>query len=134
MEISPLVSQLSAARFPLSLNSPPERNFLNSTFANLERFTVPLQEPSIVIHPEDAARRGVADGDAVRVFNDRGSVRLRASVSDKSRPGTVTALSVWWRKKSPDGQNINALTSQALTDMAGGATFYDCLVEVEAIA
>jgi anaerobic selenocysteine-containing dehydrogenase len=121
-----------AGRYPLSLNTPPERNFLNSTFANLERFRTG-KTPTLVIHPRDAQVRAIADGDTVRVFNDRGSIRLTAQVSADSRPGTVTALSVWWRKHSPDGQNVNALTSQALTDLAGGATFYDCLVEVQRV-
>jgi anaerobic selenocysteine-containing dehydrogenase len=123
-----------ATRYPLSLNSPPERNFLNTTFANIERFVDPLRQPAVMLHPADATARGVVDGDAVEVFNDRGRVTLKAHVSDKTRPGVATALSVWWRKKSPDGQNVNALTSQALTDFAGGATFYDCLVEVRRVS
>jgi anaerobic selenocysteine-containing dehydrogenase len=68
----------------------------------------------------------------VRVFNGRGSIELTARVSDRIRPGVVLAPSIWWRKLSPDGQNANALTSQALSDMGGGATFYDVRVQVEA--
>jgi hypothetical protein len=40
---------------------------------------------------------------------------------------------VWWRKLNADGSGVNDLTSQALTDIGRGATFYDCLVEVEAL-
>jgi len=119
-----------AEHYPLSLNSPPERNFLNTTFANIERFTEPLGTPKVMLNPADATRRNIGDGDVVEVFNERGSIRLTAQVSDKTREGVATALSIWWRKNSPDGQNINVLTSQALTDLGGGATFYDCLVEV----
>jgi anaerobic selenocysteine-containing dehydrogenase len=125
----PATSSL-AAQYPLSLNSPPERNFMNTTFANIPRFLERLEGPTAIIHPDDAKARGIQMGDRVVVFNARGSVTLQAKVSDATRPGVITALSVWWRKLSPDGQNINALTSQALTDFAGGATFYDCLVEV----
>jgi anaerobic selenocysteine-containing dehydrogenase len=67
----------------------------------------------------------------VRIFNDRGSFIARARVSDAARPGVVVALSVWWKKLSGDGANANEVTSQALTDLGRGATFYDCLVEVE---
>jgi anaerobic selenocysteine-containing dehydrogenase len=83
------------------------------------------------MHPRDAAARGIADGDTVRVFNDRGSHRLRARVNGKPRPGVVVAPSVWWKKYSPDRGNANNLTSQRTTDLGGGATFYDCRVQVE---
>ena len=70
-------------------------------------------------------------GDSVRVRNDRGELTLTARVSERARRGVVVALSIWWRKLSPDGNNANALTGQALTDLGRAATFYDCLVEVE---
>jgi anaerobic selenocysteine-containing dehydrogenase len=119
------------ARYPLAFISPPARHFLNSTFANLARFREFEREPHLEIHPADAAARGIADGERVRVFNDRGSYVLRARVSDKPREGVVVAHSVWWKKHSPDGRNANELTAQRTTDLGGGATFYDCRVEVE---
>ena len=67
----------------------------------------------------------------MRVFNDRGSLVLSARITDKARVGVVVALSVWWRKLSPDATNANMVTSQALTDMGRAATFYDTLVQVE---
>jgi anaerobic selenocysteine-containing dehydrogenase len=120
-----------ARRFPLAFLSPPARNFLNSSFANLKRFRDQEGEPRLEMHRVDAAARGIADGDRVRVFNDRGSYCLRARVNDRPRRGVVVAPSVWWRKHSPDGRNANSVTSQRVTDLGGGATFYDCLVEVE---
>jgi anaerobic selenocysteine-containing dehydrogenase len=119
-----------AQRYPLAYISPPCRNFLNSSFANLPFALASEKEPRLDIHPDDARARGIATGDRVRVFNDRGSYTLKAAVSDRARPGVVVAPSVWWRKLSPDGRNANDLTSQALADMGGAATFYDCLVEV----
>jgi anaerobic selenocysteine-containing dehydrogenase len=123
-----------ARRFPLAIISPPARHALNSTFANLPVFIEHEQTPKLDIHPQDAAPRGIKTGDAVRVFNDRGSLTLTARVSDKPRSSVVVALSVWWRKLSPDGNNANALTAQELTDLGRAATFYDCLVEVESVA
>jgi anaerobic selenocysteine-containing dehydrogenase len=120
-----------ARKYPLAFLSPPARNFLNSSFANLKRFRDQEREPRLEMHRADAAARGIADGDRVRVFNDRGSYTLRACVNDKPRRGVVVAPSVWWRKYSPDGRNANSVTSQRVTDLGGGATFYDCLVEVE---
>lgn len=121
-----------ARRYPLALLSPPARNALNSTFANLPVFLQSEKTPWLDLHPEDANARGIGDGDKVRAFNDRGSLVLTARVTDKTRPGVVVALSIWWRKLSPDGGNANMLTAQALTDMGRAATFYDTLVEVEA--
>ena len=88
-------------------------------------------EPSLTIHPEDAARRGISDGQMVRTFNDRGSFLAKAHVSDTARPGVVVGLSIWWAKMCPGGRNANAVTGQELSDMGRGATFYDVLVEVE---
>ena len=123
-----------ARRFPLSFLSPPVRNFLNSSFANLPRFRAAEGEPSLELHAEDAAARGIRDGDRVRVFNDRGSVTLKARVNGKPRRGVVVAPSLWWRKFSADGRNANQLTPQRTADLGGAATFYDCLVEVELAA
>ena len=120
-----------AAKYPLAIISPPAHNFLNSSFANLPSFIHAEKEPFLDIHPADAAPRGIASGDRVRVFNDRGSFRLKARVTDKARPGVVVALSVWWKKLARDGRNANEVTSQALTDLGAAATFYDVLVEVE---
>ena len=122
-----------AKNYPLAFISPPARNFLNSSFANLPFALKEAGEPTLDIHPDDAAARAIADGDSVRIYNGRGSFATKARVSERSRPGVVTALSVWWRKLSPDGRNANDVTSQALADMGGAATFYDCLVEVEKV-
>jgi anaerobic selenocysteine-containing dehydrogenase len=119
-----------ARKYPLSFLSPPRRNFLNSSFANLPRFRED-GPPEIELHADDARARGIADGDPVRVFNDRGWFSGVARLSGKPRAGVVVALSVWWKKFSPDGRNANEVTSQRTADLGGAATFYDCLVEVE---
>ncbi|WP_086973259.1 molybdopterin-containing oxidoreductase family protein [Caballeronia glebae] len=120
-----------AARYPLAMISPPARNFLNSSFVNVESLRATEREPSLDIHPADAQARAIADGALVRIFNDRGSMQARARVTERAREGVVVGLSIWWKKLSPDGCNANQVTSQALTDLGGSATFYDCLVEVE---
>jgi anaerobic selenocysteine-containing dehydrogenase len=123
-----------AQRFPLAIISPPARNYLNSTFVNVRSLRDAEGEPHLEIHPDDAAERGIANGDRVTVFNDRGSLELKARVTDRARPGVVVALSVWWRKLTSDGRNANELTHQRLTDLGRAATFYDCLVQVKCSA
>jgi anaerobic selenocysteine-containing dehydrogenase len=119
------------ARYPLAFISPPARNFLNSSFANLPAFLAEERTPRLLVHPDDAAVRGIVTGMQVRIFNDRGAFIAEAQVSDRTRPGVAVAPSIWWRKLAPGGENANAVTSQALTDLGRAATFYDCLVEVE---
>jgi anaerobic selenocysteine-containing dehydrogenase len=119
-----------AERYPLAFISPPAHHFLNSTFSAQPVFVRREGEASVTIHPQDAERRGIAEGRMVRVFNDRGSFLAKARVSDAARQGVVVGLSIWWAKMCPGGRNANAVTSQELTDMGGGATFYDVLVDV----
>jgi anaerobic selenocysteine-containing dehydrogenase len=120
-----------ARKYPLAMISPPARNFLNSTFVNVQSLRATEGEPHLDIHPNDAARRGIAHGDMARIFNDRGSFVARARVTDKAREGLVVGLSIWWKKLSSDGKNANEVTSQRLTDMGRAPTFYDTLVQVE---
>lgn len=119
-----------ARRFPLAMISPPARHFLNSTFVNVKSLRSIEGEPLVEIHPDDAATRGIADGEMVDVFNDRGRYRCRAALNTRARPGVVNGLGVWWRKLGVEGTNVNELTSQRLTDIGRAPTFYDCLVEV----
>ncbi len=120
-----------ALKYPLAFISPPAHHFLNSTFSAQPVFVRREGEPSLTLHPRDAASRGIAEGQMVRAFNDRGSFLARAHVSDAARPGLVVGLSIWWAKMCPGGRNANAVTGQELTDMGEGATFYDVLVEVQ---
>ncbi len=123
-----------AARYPLQMVSPPEPSFLNSTFVNVAALRKQAGEPTVRIHPEDAAARAIADGQGVRVFNDRGAFRAKAVVGDSVKRGVVVSQGVWWNKYTPGGANCNTTTSSALTDLGDGATFFDNLVEVEPVA
>jgi anaerobic selenocysteine-containing dehydrogenase len=121
-----------AARYPLAMISPPARNFLNSSFVNVASLRASEGEPLLELHPQDAAARGIAEGAVVRVYNDRGSYRCKARVTDRARVGVVVGLGVWWRKFGLGGTNVNELTHQRLTDLGRAPAFYDCLVEVQA--
>ncbi|MDO9406402.1 MAG: molybdopterin oxidoreductase family protein [Polaromonas sp.] len=119
------------APYPLAMISPPARNFLNSSFVNVKSLRDIETEPVLEIHAQDAAARGIGSGAVVKVFNQRGSYRVKAVVTDRARPGVVNGMGIWWRKLGLDGTNVNQLTSQHLTDLGRGPVFYDCLVEVE---
>ena len=121
----------SSAAYPLAMISPPARNFLNTTFVNVDSLRAIEREPLLEIHALDAAARGITTGQVVRVFNARGEYLCKADVSQRARPGVVHGMGIWWRKLGLSGTNVNQLTSQRLTDMGNGPVFYDCLVEVE---
>jgi anaerobic selenocysteine-containing dehydrogenase len=123
-----------AKKYPLAMISPPARNFLNSTFVNVQSLRATEGEPHLDMHPNDAAARGINHGDMARIYNDRGSFVARARVTDKARAGLVVGLSIWWKKLASDGKNANEVTSQRLTDMGRAPTFYDTLVQVEKAA
>jgi anaerobic selenocysteine-containing dehydrogenase len=120
-----------ARRYPLELLGRKNDNYMNSTFANLpgHRRMESRSCQKLEIHPVDAGSRGVAEGDRVRVFNDRGSLELVATLN-ASLPAGVVAARLDWAKLHPEHVNINVLTSERLTDIGGGATFYSVLVEV----
>jgi anaerobic selenocysteine-containing dehydrogenase len=131
--VAPVESRSNAAskEFPLEFLPRKADNFMNTTFANLpghqqmERRTAGVLE----MHPADAAPRGLATGDAVTIWNARGRITLLAQVGATVPPGVV-ASRLDWHKLSNHGANVNALTSQRLTDIGGGATFYSTLVQV----
>ncbi len=135
--IAPYESRASnpvlAEKYPLAMISPPARNFLNSTFVNVTSLRGTEGEPRLDIHPDDCTPRGIADGDMVRIYNDRGSFVCKARMTTKARAGLVVGLSIWWKKFAGDGKNVNEVTSQALTDMGRAPTFYDTLVQVEKV-
>jgi anaerobic selenocysteine-containing dehydrogenase len=102
---------------------------MNSTFGN--RPDTDRQTEILALHTADAAERGIVNGDAVRVFNDRGACLLIAKVNGEVSRGVVAAPSVRQIKRAAGGRNVNALVSERLTDMGSGPTFYSCLVQVE---
>jgi anaerobic selenocysteine-containing dehydrogenase len=122
-----------AARYPLQLLTPPEPTFLNSSFVNVDSLRRAASEPAVQIHPTDAAARGLCDAQMVRVFNDRGSFLAKAVVGETVKPGVVVSQGVWWNKYTADRVNCNVTTSSRLTDFGAAATFFDNLVQVEAV-
>jgi len=120
-----------ARRFPLELLARKADNFMNSTFAGLpgHRAMEAARMGWLEMHEDDAMARGIVEGDEVEVFNDRGKIRLCAKLNGALPAGVATSR-LGWNKLSMDGQGINTLTGETLTDLGGGPTFYSTLVEV----
>ena len=127
-------SGVSSGKYPLEFLPRKADNFMNSTFANLPTHQTMERRSAGVLemHSSDAVPRHITTGDAVFVFNDRGQIELVARVGESITPGAVAAR-LDWQKLSADNTNVNALTSQRLADLGGGATFYSTLVEVSRV-
>ncbi len=110
---------------PLALISPASEKTISSTLGELRT------RPAVAhMHPADAAARGVASGDAVRIFNDLGEVHCLVDVSEGIRQGTVSLAKGLWRRSSFNQSTATALAPATLTDLGGGACFNDARVEV----
>lgn len=120
-----------AGEYPLEFLPRKADNYTNSTFANLPGHQKMENGHigTLEMHPADAASRGIMEGDAVEVFNARGRIELTARIAN-TVPQGVVASRLSWNKLSLGGNNVNLLTSQRLTDIGGGPTFYSTLVEV----
>jgi anaerobic selenocysteine-containing dehydrogenase len=122
-----------AHTFPLEFLPRKADNYMNSTFANLPGHQK-MESPGLaMMHSSDASARQICDADWVEIYNARGKIRLRARI-DGSVPAGVVAASLNWNKLSSGGNNVNALTSERLTDLGRGATFYSTLVEVRKLS
>jgi anaerobic selenocysteine-containing dehydrogenase len=119
-----------ASRFPLVLLSPASRFFLNSTFAGSGWHRGKTGPPVVYLHPDDAAARGLGDGDRARVFNDRGAFEAQVTLSDATRPGVAFTRKQHWVRHSAGGMNVNATTPERDADLGGAPTFHDNRVEV----
>jgi len=124
---------VDAHTFPLEFLPRKADNYMNSTFANLPSHQKMESPGFAMMHGSDACARQISDADWVEVFNARGKIRLRARI-DGSVPAGVVAASLNWNKLSTGGNNVNALTSERLTDLGRGPTFYSTLVEVRKLS
>jgi anaerobic selenocysteine-containing dehydrogenase len=121
------------SRFPFRLLSPKNHFFLTSGYANLEYQADPSGPQRVEIHPDDAAKKGIANGEMVRVFNTAGEVRATARVTTATLPGVVVIPHGFWRKLV-GGATVNALVRHRPADIGQGATPNDTKVAVEACA
>lgn len=126
---SPMSNPELAARYPLNIISPKSHAFLNSCYANMDKQRRNQGDQFVLIHPTDAAARGLSDGDAVRVFNDRGAFEGNAVVSEDTQPGVVVATLGYWRQLNRNG-TVNIISSAEFVNMGHAPTFSDNLVEV----
>ena len=118
-------------RFPLTLIFAHSRHRIHSTFANLRKFKQLEPEPTVEIHPADAAQRAISDHQLVRVYNERGSVCLKAKLNFDIKPGIVVISEGTWVKDFPAGDPYS-LTHEWVSPTSENYAFFDTLVEIAA--
>jgi anaerobic selenocysteine-containing dehydrogenase len=123
-----------AQRFPLNMLSPKSHALLNSSYANLPTQRHHAGGQRVMINPGDAAPRGIASGDRVRVFNDRGAFEATAELSGDAMTGVVVAPMGYWPRDAKERRTVNAITPPAFADYGHAPTFSDVLVEVAKVA
>jgi len=117
---------------PLRLVTAPALHTLNSTFMERPELRERNGGMTLQLSPADAAARGLAEGQRVVAWNALGEVDFVLRVTDRVPPGVAVAEGVWWIAHAPGARNVNALTSQRLTDRGNGSTFYDNRIDVRA--
>ena len=120
-----------AKRYPLALVAPASHYFLNTNFGNMPEMLERAGPRRVTLNPEDAASRGILEGDVVRIFNDRGAFEAEIIVSDVVQPGIAASTKGYWPKILGERANLNLTVAERDSDMAGGAVFHDNRVEVE---
>jgi anaerobic selenocysteine-containing dehydrogenase len=122
---------LLAQRFPFTLLTPKQHTrFMNSSYSHLPKHGPLEGGPFVEMVAADADALGVADGQVVEVYNDRGTVRVPVKVSARLRTGVVAIPWGWWSDHHTDGKVANVLTNDARTDWGGGVAYSDTLVGV----
>jgi anaerobic selenocysteine-containing dehydrogenase len=116
---------------PYRLMTAPSLYALNSSFREREDLRTQDRAMFLQMNPGDAREKGLVDGERVAAFNDLGEVSFILRVTPKVPAGVVVAAGVWWLEHCPGRRSVNALTSQRLTDLGRGSTFYDNTVEVK---
>ena len=113
---------------PFRMVAAPARQFLNSTFTETPGSRARESRPTVMIHPADSARLGIAEGDRVRLGNRRGSIVVHARLFDGLQPGVVVVESIWPNGAFEEGIGVNALTSADAGPPKGGAVFHDTAI------
>lgn len=139
IRFSPAPQQLdfeekTTAEYPLRLISPPGAYIVNTSMGNIASLLKAAGgQPSVLVHPDDAASSGIQNGQIIRVASRHGTIKRQAHVTTDARKGVVIAVGQWWPKLAPDRRSLNELTSQRLTDLGGGSLFGNAAVKIEAI-
>ena len=132
-EAHPLPCYLPAhgGKEPYRMMTAPSLYGLNSSFQEREDLRRQEEAMFLQMSPRDAGAKGLQQGERVVAFNELGEATFFLQVTPRVPPGVVVAAGVWWLEHCPGRRAVNALTSQRLTDMGRGSTFYDNTVDVK---
>jgi len=115
---------------PLRLIAAPSSETLNSIFLERDELVNRRGPMTLAMHPDDASARGIADSDSVLAFNDMGEVVFTAIVTPLVAKGTVAATGIFKTKQSANGNLVNTLHHERLSDIGEATTLNDNTVDV----
>lgn len=118
-------------QYPLQVLSSATHYFIGDSFQTVPRLQAMMSRPTVELSPGDAAKRGIKDGDLVRLYNDRGETYCYAVIIDGLLDGVCSTQKQFKGSRTPGGVNANALNTEMLTDFGNSPTFYSALVEAE---
>ncbi|TWT09545.1 molybdopterin-dependent oxidoreductase [Reyranella sp. CPCC 100927] len=127
---SPATNPALASRYTLNMLSPKSHAFLNSSYGNMALQQHHAGAQKVILNPHDATVRGIAGGEVVRVFNDRGAFEAIAEISGDTMAGIVVAPMGYWPHHNRSRRSVNAINPPAFADYGNAPTFSDTLVEV----
>jgi anaerobic selenocysteine-containing dehydrogenase len=122
------------AKYPIQVLSCASHHFIGDSFQIVPRLQAMQSRPTVELSPEDAAKRGIKDGDFVRLYNDRGETYCYAVIIEGMLSGMCVTQKQYKGSNTPGGVNVNALNTERFTDFGRSPTFYSCLAEVEKVA
>lgn len=129
-----VLPSLPSPEYPFILMTPPAKHFLNTTYGHVKSLVAKQGSPQLLIHPQDAGRLGLTEGELVRIESAHGAVLRRVHIDEAPIPGTVVLEGTWWEREAPDGRGINWLTGEHLTDLGAGSTFHSNPVRIVRLA
>jgi anaerobic selenocysteine-containing dehydrogenase len=126
--------EVADAEHPFRLVAPPARTFLNTTFTETASSRSREGEPRALIHPDDAAREGIDDGETVLIGNRRGELRIPVRVEATARPGVVVVEGIWPNSSFAGGLGVNQLIGDQPVPPNGGSPFHDTAIWIKRLS
>lgn len=128
-----LANEELTRKYPLQVLSTATHHFIGGSFQQVPRLVAMQSRPTVEMNSDDAASRGITDGDLCRLFNDRGETYAYAVIAEGMLPGVLGTQKQLRGTWTPGGVNANALSSEEVTDFGHSPVFFSVLAEIEKI-
>ena len=129
-EVTPVESLQNEHGYPLQLLTPKSHYFMNSSFANMPDKQKKMKHPIVEMHKKDAEVRNLKDGQAVQIFNEKGTLDVSLQISENIYPGVLSLPGKWWGHPEHMQALSNILTPSSWSP-GGQPAFNETWVDVK---